>query len=133
MHCSPKAMGERVGTAKSDDGQINLKLDRPVAPLEDFVVADGKLRFTDLGQKHGVLSASIYSYSWFSFDNQSGRKSPVAGVSSDAVPAALASSSEGSFMACTLTDTKQTHRTGTVVFRRDGDQWKPVGIERTSL
>jgi hypothetical protein len=25
-----KAMGGRVGTAKSDDGQINLKLDRPV-------------------------------------------------------------------------------------------------------
>ena len=24
------AMGGRVGTAKSDDGQINLKLDRPV-------------------------------------------------------------------------------------------------------
>jgi hypothetical protein len=104
-----------------------------VAPLENFVVADGKLRFTDLGQKYGVLSASIYSYSWFSFDNQSGHKSPVAGVSSEAVPAALASSSEGSFMGCTLTDTKQTHRTVTVVFRRDGDQWKPVGIERTSL
>jgi hypothetical protein len=104
-----------------------------VAPLEDFVVADGRLSFTDLGQKYGVLSASIYSYSWFSFDNQSGRKSPVAGVSSDAVPAALASSSEGSFIGCTLTDTKQTHRTMTVVFRRDGNQWRPVGIERTSL
>jgi len=25
-----RAMGGRVGTAKSDDGQINLKLDRPV-------------------------------------------------------------------------------------------------------
>ncbi|NYF54138.1 hypothetical protein [Tunturiibacter gelidoferens] len=25
-----KAMGGRVGSAKSDDGQINLKLDRPV-------------------------------------------------------------------------------------------------------
>jgi organic hydroperoxide reductase OsmC/OhrA len=25
-----KAMGGRVGTAKSDDGQIDLKLDRPV-------------------------------------------------------------------------------------------------------
>jgi lipoyl-dependent peroxiredoxin len=25
-----KAMGGRVGTAKSDDGQINLKLDRPI-------------------------------------------------------------------------------------------------------
>jgi hypothetical protein len=104
-----------------------------VAPLEDFVIADGKLRFTDLGQKYGVLSASMYSYSWFSFDNQSGRKSPVAGDLSDAVPAALASSNEGSFIGCTLTDTKQTHRTVTVVFRRDGDQWKFVGIDRASL
>jgi hypothetical protein len=104
-----------------------------IAPLEDFAVADGRLHFTDLGQKYGVLPASVYSYSWFSFDNLSGRKSPVAGVSSDAVPENLASSSEGSFMGCTLTDTKQPHRTVTVVFRRDGDQWKPVGIERTSL
>jgi hypothetical protein len=104
-----------------------------VAPLENLAVADGRLRFTDLGQKYGLLSSSIYSYSWFSFDNQSGRKSPVAGVSSDAVPAVLASSSEGNFMGCTLTDTKEMHRTVTVVFRRDGDQWRLVGIERTSL
>ena len=33
-----------------------------VAPLDDFVVADGKLRFTDLGQKYGVLPASVYNY-----------------------------------------------------------------------
>jgi hypothetical protein len=104
-----------------------------VAPLEDFVVTDGKLRFTDLGEKYGVLPTLLYSYSWFSFDNQSGRKSPVADVATDAIPAALASSSGGSFMGCTLTDTKQTHRTVTVVFRRDGDHWTLVGIERTSL
>jgi hypothetical protein len=104
-----------------------------VAPLEEFAVADGRLRFTDLGEKYGVLSTSIYSYSWFSFDNQSGHKSPIAGVSSDTVPAALATSSEGSFMGCTLTDTKQAHRAVTVVFRKDGDHWKLVGTERTSL
>ena len=104
-----------------------------VAPLEDFTVADGKLRFTDLGQKYGLLSASVYSYSWFSYDNQSGRRTPTAGASSDSVPAALALSTEGSLMGCTLIDTKEPHRTVTVVFRRDGDQWKPVGIDRTSL
>ena len=103
-----------------------------VAPLEDFVVADGRLRFSDLGQKYGVLSASTYSYSWFSFDNQSSRKTPSASASSDSVPAALASSSDGSFIGCTLTDTKESHRTVTVVFRKDGEQWKPVGIDRTS-
>jgi hypothetical protein len=100
-----------------------------VAPLEDFAVADGKLRFTDLGQKYGVLSASIYNYSWFSFDNQLGSKTPVDG-SSDEVPASLTSSS---FMGCTLTDTREPHKVVTVVFRKAGDQWKPVGIERTSL
>ena len=104
-----------------------------VAPLESFAVTDGKLRFTDLGQKYGLLSSSNYSYSWFSFDNQSARKTPVAGASSDSVPEALASSGEGSFIGCTLTDTKEPHRTVTVVFKRDGDQWKPVGIDRTSL
>jgi hypothetical protein len=103
-----------------------------IAPLEDFAVADGRLHFTDLGQKYGLLSASVYSYSWFSLDNQSGRKTPTAGASSDSVPSALASSSGGSFMGCTLTDTKQPHRTVTVVFRRDGDQWKRIGIERAS-
>ena len=30
LHGCAKAMGERVGTAKSDDGQIALRLDRPV-------------------------------------------------------------------------------------------------------
>src|ERR1700733_15217712 len=104
-----------------------------VAPLEDFTVAEGRLHYIDLGEKYGVIPATNYNYSWFSFDDGSGRKSPVAGVSSDAVPAAQASSSEGSFMGCTLTDTKAPHRTVTVVFRRDGDQRKPVGIERASL
>jgi len=104
-----------------------------VAPLEAFVVADGRLHFTDLGERYGVLSTSVYNYSWFSFANQSGRSSPIADVSSDAVPDALATSSEGSFMGCTLTDTKQAHRTVTVVFRKDGDHWKLVGTERSSL
>ena len=104
-----------------------------VAPLEDFAVTDGKLSFTDLGQKYGLLSSSIYSYSWFSFDNRSASKTPVAGASSDSIPAALASSGEGSFIGCTLTDTKEPHRTVTVVFKKDGDQWKQVGVDRTSL
>jgi hypothetical protein len=103
-----------------------------VAPLEDFAVVDGKLRFTDLGQKYGLLPASIYNYSWFSFDNQSGSKASVAGGSSDAIPAPLAFSNEGTFIGCTLIDTNAPHRRVTIVFRKDGDQWNPVGMERAS-
>jgi organic hydroperoxide reductase OsmC/OhrA len=31
-----KAVGRRVGTAKSDDGQLNLKLDRPVGTQKQW-------------------------------------------------------------------------------------------------
>ena len=103
-----------------------------VPPLEDFAVADGKLHFTDLGQKYGLASPSTYSYSWFSFDNQSGHKTPVPGGGSDTVPGAMASSSQNDLMGCILTDTKQPHRTVTVVFRKNGEQWEPVGVSRTS-
>jgi hypothetical protein len=36
-------------------------------------------------------------------------------------------------MGCTLTDAKEPRRSVTVIFRRQDNQWKPVGIERTSL
>ena len=78
-----------------------------VAPLEDFTVAEGRLGYTDLGQKYGVLPASVYNYSWFSFDDESGNKRVVAADgSTKAVPPSLASLGEGSFMGCTLTDAK---------------------------
>jgi hypothetical protein len=32
-----------------------------VAPLEDFAVAEGHLDYTQLGQKYGVLPASVYN------------------------------------------------------------------------
>ena len=78
-----------------------------MAPLEDFTVAEGRLGYTDLGQKYGVLPASVYNYSWFSFDDESGNKRAVAADgSTKAVPPSLASLREGSFIGCTLTDAK---------------------------
>jgi hypothetical protein len=62
-----------------------------VAPLEDFTVAEGRLDYTDLGQKYGVLPASVYNYSWFSFGDESGNKRVVAADGlTKAVPPSLA-------------------------------------------
>jgi len=102
-----------------------------VAPLEDFAIVDGRLHFTDLGQKYNLMPAASYEFSWFSFDNQTGRKTAFSG-SSELLPPALISGSS-SFIGCTLTDEKQTHKQVTVIFRKDGNDWQPVGIERTAL
>jgi hypothetical protein len=104
-----------------------------VAPLEDFTVAEGRLDYTDLGQKYGVLPASVYNYSWFSFDDVSGNKVVAADGSTNAVPPRLASLGEGSLIGCTLTDAKEPRKGVTAILRKQDDQWKLVGIERTSL
>jgi hypothetical protein len=104
-----------------------------VAPLEDFTVAEGGLHYTDLGDKYGVLPTANYNYSWFSFDDETGNKAAAAGGSTSAIPSSLASLADGNFMGCTLTDAKEPRRSVTVIFRRQDNQWKPVGIERTSL
>jgi hypothetical protein len=104
-----------------------------VAPLEDFTVAEGRLHYTDLGQKYGVIAAADYNYSWFSFDDESGNKVAAADGSTNAVPSRLASLAEGNFIGCTLTDAKEPRRSITVIFRKHDNQWTPLGIERTSL
>jgi hypothetical protein len=104
-----------------------------VAPLEDFTVAEGRLHYTDLGQKYGVIAAADYNYSWFSFDDESGNKVAAADGSTNAVPSRLASLAEDNFIGCTLTDAKEPRRSITVIFRKHDNQWTPLGIERTSL
>jgi hypothetical protein len=89
--------------------------------------------YTDLGQKYGVVPPADYNYYWFSFDDESGNKAAAAGGSTSAVPSSLASLADGHFIGCTLTDAKEQRRSVTVIFRRHDNQWKTVGIERTSL
>ncbi|WP_035353346.1 hypothetical protein [Edaphobacter aggregans] len=103
-----------------------------VAPLEDFGISDGELRYTDLGKKYDLLPASSYGISWFAFDNQSGRKTPAEG-STLRVPAELGSVQEGAFIGCTLADTKEKRKGVTVIFKRSADGWQAIGIERTSF
>ena len=104
-----------------------------VAPLEDFAVVEGRLHYADLGQKYGVIPAADYSYSWFSFDDKSGKKIAAADGSTNAVPSTLAPLVDGNFIGCTLTDAKEPRRSVTVIFRKQDNQWTPLGIERTSL
>jgi osmotically inducible protein OsmC len=62
-----KAMGGRVGTAKSDDGQINLKLDRPVemggkgngTRIPENVAIDSAVSFGPSKRKSGRISIAV--------------------------------------------------------------------------
>jgi hypothetical protein len=104
-----------------------------VAPLEDFTIVEGRLHYTDLGPKYGLLPAENYKYSWFSLNDESGSIVMPPDGGTNAVPPSLASLAEGNIIVCTLTNAKQPRRSVAVIFRKQDNQWKLIGIKRTSL
>jgi hypothetical protein len=57
-----------------------------VLPLDDFVVRNGSLVFQDLAVQYGFHGARRYSVQWSTFDNQTGRKTAIAGATSFTAP-----------------------------------------------
>lgn len=89
-------------------------------PLDQFYVEADQLKWTDLGSALGYLPAATVSQQWFAFDNQSGKKTPLPGQTSTAVP------SLEHYFGVTLTDTKNPKHTVDVFLRGQS----VVGIER---
>jgi hypothetical protein len=92
-----------------------------VLPLDDFVVRDGKLAFTDLAVRYGFHPAPRYRVEWSTFENRTGRRRPIAGAASFDVPQAAAEYVAASIRA---DDPRKT----VTVYLRNGSV---VGIDRT--
>jgi hypothetical protein len=99
-----------------------------VAPLEDFAFVDGRLHYTDLDTRYGLLPASSFNVVWFLLGDHPRR----VGSSYEADPtdddrACFCDK----FIGCTLTDSKDPRKSVTVVFEWKGDRWETVAIDRT--
>lgn len=92
-----------------------------VLPLDEFAVRERQLVFTDLAVRYGFRGPREYSVTWFDFDNQNGKKTPVAGATGFALPPAAGQ------MRCAEIRTAASDHQVTVYLR--GDQ--VVGIDRT--
>lgn len=62
-----------------------------VLPLDSFSVEGGRLRFEDLAVKYGFAQPQTYRFHWSTFDNNSETQTPIAGASTDAIPASFTS------------------------------------------
>lgn len=98
---------------------------RQVLPLDRFALRDGRLVFEDLEIRHGFLDRRDYSIQWFSFDNETGRKTALGGAGVFDVP----SVSEGGYAAAEIRSA-DPKKAVTVYLRRRG-MMEVVGIERT--
>jgi hypothetical protein len=99
-----------------------------VLPLEQFAIADGKIEYKDLNATYGLASAQTFTHEWFNWDNDKEQEHLVTTNSSDTLPDGLT----GSYIGCRFLPETKDGRSTTAYFRREGDNWKLVGIKRSA-
>jgi hypothetical protein len=112
-----------------------------VNPLVDFVLADNVLTFANAAVEAGVATEPKGGYvaSWASFDNDTGRLTPIGGETPASsspriqAPPGLPSTG-GVYVRVQVSTVDPAHPAWAapvdVYFRRAGAQWKLVGLER---
>jgi hypothetical protein len=100
-----------------------------VLPLDDFIITDGRLSWTDYGTKYGFSDAPQLSISWSRFDDTAGAHSPIEGGGPE-IPAAVRAGQDGSYYAAKLAE-RQGRKTVTVYLRHRKGDLQVVGVDRT--
>jgi hypothetical protein len=102
-----------------------------VLPLDRFTVRNGELAFEDLAQKHGLGVTGPLKVSWFSFDNETEQRTPLARQAGFTVPVDGTPSSDTSYCAAEISREGEGRRAVTVYVRVRGGQPEVVGVERS--
>jgi hypothetical protein len=101
-----------------------------VLPLDNFRVEDRQLKFEDLAAKYNFRPAGEYKAEWSRFDNNSGAHTAIAGAMNFQLPEPAQSAVAGSYFAAKISG-EDAAKTVTVYLRKEQNQFKVVGIDRT--
>jgi hypothetical protein len=97
-----------------------------VLPFDQFEVRGDSLAWVDLGAKLGYLPAASVTMQWFAFDNETEKKTPLAGQTTAKLPLVSGRPFDG-YYGLTLTNSNNPKQTVDVFLRGPN----VVGIERT--
>jgi hypothetical protein len=118
----PKAADWLLQCLKERRNKIGKAYFAKVLPLDQFELQGGELKWLDLGAKLGYQPEASVSLQWFQFDNDSEKKTPLAGQTGRSPGKSV----EG-YYGVTITNTKNPKQTIDVFLRGQ----KVVGIDRT--
>ena len=102
-----------------------------VAPLEDFRVEDGELRFRDLGVEYGFAGERTYTLLWSEFDNPTQAHTNI-GVPAPSleIPPQIGEAAAGSYFAARIAASEEPEKAVEVFLRKEADGIRVVGIDR---
>ena len=93
-------------------------------PLDNFRVEGGRLTFDDLGVVDGFNQPRAYSFAWFVFDNQTGKKTALPGAPVPELPR-----NDAQYLAADI-HAGDASKTVTVYVRNTGSTPEVVGLDR---
>jgi hypothetical protein len=128
----PKVVDYITQVLESRRDAIGRAWFRQVLPLEEFRIADDRLAFDDLAVLYHFGSPSQYQFNWFVWHNEAQHREDVPNSKDSALPDAFKSLSAGSYIGCKIALEHADKRSVTIYFRHEGDNWKLVGISRTT-
>jgi hypothetical protein len=128
----PKVVDYITKTLESRRDAIGRAWFSQVLPLERFRIVDDHLEFDDLAVQYGFSSPSRYRLSWFAWHNDAQKKEDVTASENTALPDTLKSLAAGSYIGCRISLEGADKRSVTIYFRHEGDNWKLVGVSRTT-
>jgi hypothetical protein len=103
-----------------------------VLALEGFRIVDDHLAFDDLAAQYGFSPPSRYRLNWFVWHNEAKQKEDVTTSENTGLPDTFKSLSPGSYIGCRIALEHADKRSVIIYFRHEGDNWKLVGISRTT-
>jgi hypothetical protein len=103
-----------------------------VLPLEGFRIVDDHLAFDDLGVQYGFSSPGHYQFNWFVWNNVTQKREDVFTSEDSALPNTFKPFNVASYIGCRIAPEHADKRSVTIYFRHEGNNWKLVGISRTT-
>jgi hypothetical protein len=128
----PKVVDYITKVLESRRDAIGRAWFRQALPLERFRIVDDHLAFDDLAVQYGFSSPSQYQFNWFVWHNETQQKEDASTSASSTLPDTFKSLVVGSYMGCRITLNRADKRSVTIYFRHEGDNWKLVGVSRTT-
>jgi hypothetical protein len=128
----PKVVDYITKVLESRRDSIGRAWFHQVLPLEGFRIVDDRLAFDDLAAQYGFGSPNHYQLSWFVWHNDTQKKEDAPASGSSLLPDTFKALASGSFIGCRIALDHTDRRSVTIYFRHDGDNWKLVGISRTT-
>jgi hypothetical protein len=129
----PKVVDYITRVLESRRDAIGRTWFQQVLALEGFRIVDDRLAFDDLAVQYGFSPESHYQLNWFVWHNETQKKEDASSAEPAVLPDAFKSLAAGSYIGCRITHAHSDKRSVTVYFRHEGDNWKLVGISRTTV